>query len=82
MQQIDQRVDARLEEQSSAVHQLATELDALDEANEVLRKVEADAGLHRPAPQRVPPPARTRARARAGTEPGADPEARTRPASW
>ena len=48
MQQIDQRVDARLAEQSSAVQQLAIELDALDEANEVLRKVEADAGLHRP----------------------------------
>jgi hypothetical protein len=56
MQQIDQRVDARLAEQSSAVQQLTIELDALDEANEVLRKVEADAGLHRPAPLRVPPP--------------------------
>jgi hypothetical protein len=54
MQQIDQRVDARLEEQTSVVQQLTIELDALDEANEVLRKVEADAGLHRPAPLRVP----------------------------
>jgi hypothetical protein len=57
MQQVDQRIDARLAEQSSAVQQLTIELDALDEANEVLRKVEADAGLHRPAPLRLPAPA-------------------------
>jgi hypothetical protein len=77
MQQIDQRVDARLEEQSSAVHQLTIELDALDEANEVLRKVEADAGLHRPAPVQVPAPSPHRLRTHPGTGRGASPWART-----
>jgi hypothetical protein len=50
LQQIDHRVDARLADQSSAVHQLAVELDALDAANDELRRVEAEAGLDRPAP--------------------------------
>lgn len=53
LQQFDHRIDACLADQASAVQQLAAELDALDAANDELRRVEADAGLGRPEPMRV-----------------------------
>jgi len=56
LQQLDHGVDARLADQASAVQQLSAELDALDAANDELRRLERDAGLARPEPVRVPPP--------------------------